>query len=583
MKQNEESCEFAVRALELHSLYAWDYDWIIRCLDFMVQENFNTLILHRNDFIDLIIYPGKYFGCEKESYASIFERYKEIFRSLYKYTPTRRSSPYQRRAFFKRVLEQARRRGIQVYIENKELYFPEIILEFHPELVKEGKICANDPFWFEFTRVKFKEFFEEFPEVAGIITAPATGESKVSIKSNRCTCERCQNTPKEVWFKNLLDAMYEPIHAAGKRLVVRDFVFDPQAHAEISHVMEQLPSDVVISLKNTPHDYYPTFPENSRIGDVGEHEQWIEFDAMGQYFGWGIGIADLMEDYRRRMRHAKEKGADGVIFRTDWESLDGHTVFRTPNLMNLYSAGRLSVDLSVSAEEIYDRFLSREGWYQERATAVERRQACVWFSDIMSRTWAITRKTVFIDGCVFSDSSLMPISYEHAFWLAEEKNSLRDWDESKREVLSPRFLRLERAMAEKLQAYEEAIAVERLGRSACPGLRTEKLQWLRDRLSVQVLYVELFQVASDAICTARYLCETEEPKDGSQYLKIQGGVVALLQTLHEMERRLRDFHATTDYHPHTIYTLLDPDRVDCLWKDLSERLASRGLLKGDFV
>lgn len=578
MNRNKESYEFAVRALELHSLYAWDYDWIIRCLDFMVQENFNTLILHRNDFIDLIIYPGKYFGCEKESYASIFERYKEIFRSLYKYTPTRRSSPYQRRAFFKRVLEQAHRRGIQVYIENKELYFPEIILEFHPELVKEGKICANDPFWFEFTRVKFKEFFEEFPEVAGIITAPATGESKVSIKSNRCTCERCRNTPKEVWFKNLLDAMYGPIHAAGKRLVVRDFVFDPQAHAEISHVMEQLPSDVVISLKNTPHDYFPTFPENSRIGSVGDHEQWIEFDAMGQYFGWGIGIADLMEDYRIRMQHAKERGANGVIFRTDWESLDGHTVFRTPNLVNMYSAGMLSTNLCVPSDVIYDRFLSREGWYQDRATNSERRQACSWFSDIMARTWAIASKTVFVDGCVFSDSSLMPISYEHAFWLAEEKNSLRDWDETKSDSLSPSFKNLERAMAEKSQAYEAAVVVERLGRSDSPGLCFEKLQWFRDRLSVQLLYVELFKVAAEAILTTRYLCETEEPKDSDRYLEVLSGVSDRLHALYEMKLRLRNFYTMTDYHPHTIYTLLDPDRIDCLWNDLSERLVTHGVL-----
>lgn len=183
-----EGHDYAVRALELHSLYAWDYDWIIKCLDFMVRQEYNTLVLHRNDFIDLIAYPGKYFGCTGSQYETIFDRYKEIFRTLYKFTPTRRSSPYQRRAFFKRVLEQAKRRGIAVYIENKELFFPDVMLEFFPNLVKDGKVCANDPFWIEFLKVKYQEFFEEFPEVAGVITAVATGESKISITSNRCTC-----------------------------------------------------------------------------------------------------------------------------------------------------------------------------------------------------------------------------------------------------------------------------------------------------------------------------------------------------------------------------------------------------------
>ena len=75
------------------------------------------------------------------------------------------------------MLEQAKRRGIDVYIENKELYFPDILLEFYPNLVHNGHICATDPFWLEFLRVKYRDFFREFPEVAGIITAPATGET----------------------------------------------------------------------------------------------------------------------------------------------------------------------------------------------------------------------------------------------------------------------------------------------------------------------------------------------------------------------------------------------------------------------
>ena len=67
------NADFPIRALELHSLYAWDYNWIIKTMDFMKDMGFNTLILHRNDFIDLIIYPGKYFGYEPEEQDTIFE------------------------------------------------------------------------------------------------------------------------------------------------------------------------------------------------------------------------------------------------------------------------------------------------------------------------------------------------------------------------------------------------------------------------------------------------------------------------------------------------------------------------------
>ena len=159
MEMDGQNRSFEVRALELHSQYAWDYNWIIKTMDFMKNLDFNTLVLHRNDFIDLIIYPGKYFGYEGNARDTIFETYSHIFRKLYRYTPTRRSGPYQRRAFLKRVLEQAKRRGIDVYIENKELYFPDILLEFYPNLVHNGHICATDPFWLEFLRVKYRDIF----------------------------------------------------------------------------------------------------------------------------------------------------------------------------------------------------------------------------------------------------------------------------------------------------------------------------------------------------------------------------------------------------------------------------------------
>lgn len=560
---------FETRALELHSLYAWDYEWIVKCLDFMREEGYNTLILHRNDFIDLIVYPGKYFGCKKDSYHSIFERYKEIYEKLYTYTPTRRSGPYQRRAFLKRVLHEASERNIDVYIENKELYFPDIILEFYPFLIKNGKICANDAFWFEFTEVKYKEFFEEFPEVAGIITAPATGESRISIKSNRCTCEICRTTPKEEWFRKLLASMYKPIHAAGKKLVVRDFVFDPQAHKEISKVMEELPEDVIISLKNTPHDYYPTFPENPRIGNVGRHKQWVEFDAMGQYFGWGIGIADLFRDYATRLRHAKEKGADGVIIRTDWESLDGHSAFGTLNLVNLYSMGRLSNDYMCDASVVYDRFLSSEGWYEPSITQEQRAIVCKWFGNILSKTWEITSKTVFIDGYVFSDSSLMPVSLGHAFWLAEEKNSLKAWDAGHEDVLLPTWSNLAKVLDEKKRAYDECSGLLTLACGGNPGLKMEKYCYLKRCLEINLMYVHLFNVVTKALVSARFILAA--PEDESEHMdEVFNLFRSAIQGLQEEEVKLRTFFTDTDYHPHVIYTLLDPDRICCLRNDLQE-------------
>ncbi|MGN0906881.1 MAG: hypothetical protein ACI4NM_07020 [Bullifex sp.] len=557
---------FSVRALELHSLYAWDYEWIMKCLDFMTREGYNTLILHRNDIIDLIIYPGKYFGCGKEHYESIFERYAEIFRTLYRYTPTRRSGPYQRRSFLKRVIFEAHKRNIRVFLENKELYFPDIMLEFHPETLHDGKICATDPFWPEFTKVKYRELFEEFPELDGVITSPATGESRVSIKSNRCTCERCRNTTKQEWYESILMAMYESVSSAGKEMVVRDFVFDSRSQNEIASEMENLPEDVIISLKNTPHDYYPTFPDNCRIGCVGHHRQWVEYDAMGQYFGWGIGIADLRSDYRRRFRHALEKGAEGMIVRTDWESLDGHTCFRTMNLMNLYSAAALAMDTDVTDEEIVRHYLVSEGYISESGESDE---TIKWFSGLMAMTWPIISRTCFAGDCVFSDSSLMPVSFEHAFWLSEEKNSLKDWAPEKADALFPSEARVKAILREKDVAHELAVkALESAGKD----VTIRHHERITDAFSINLMYVNLFVTVTDALILTRYLTETVEPVNTEFFSWAESVCDEKIAELKNEEKELRKFFRTTSFHPHTVYTLLDPDRVRCLYLDLERRL-----------
>jgi len=563
---------FTTRALELHSLYAWDFEWIMKTMDFIESHGMNTLILHRNDFIDLIVYPGKYFGCPDRKYDNMLERYGEIFRKLYKYTPTRRSSPYQRYGFLKRVLEEASRRGIGVYIENKELYFPDIILEFYPHLVKNGKICANDPFWWEFTRVKYQEFFEDFPDIAGIITAPATGESRVSIKSNRCECELCKNTKKETWFSNLLYAMYEPIHKAGRKLVVRDFVFDPAAHKEISSVMEKLPGDVVISLKNTPHDYYPTFPLNNRIGNVGDHEQWIEFDAMGQYFGWGIGIADLTEDYKTRFQKVKEKGASGIIIRTDWESLDGHSAFRTPNKINLYAGAALSCNVNENTENIYYRYLMEEGWFSESADDFQKAKAALWVQSLYSRTWPVIEKTLYVNDCVFSDSSLSPVTLEHAYWLALEKNSLRDWVKSKWDALNPEKDILEKNLAEKDYALSEINYIYNLSVEGCSGINPHKLKELQERFYINKVYVSFYRDITRAIMLSHYVLETKEDRQSEFFSFARNQLDEALNRLYDLEKELMEFNKTTAYRPHTVYTLLDPARVHAIRKDLEQRL-----------
>ena len=320
---------FAFRALELHSAYAWDMAWARRALDFIRAHDMTALVLHRNDIVDLVVYPGAAFGASEDC-ANIFERYQQIFRTLYRYTPTRRSGPYQRRDYLRRVCELAARQGTEVWLENKELSFHEIFLEFYPQLTKDGTVCPNELFWWEFLDAKYTELFQDLPGLAGIITAPGTGESRLSAAANRCDCELCRATTRPQWYGKLISAMHAPIRAAGKQLAVRDFVFDRAAHEELAdgdrataarhhhqpeeHAARLLPD---LSRQSAPRPRGPA-PAVDRIR------------LHGPVFRLGRRAGDHDRRHRPAPSLAEGAGASGVVFRTDWESLDGTAPFIRP-------------------------------------------------------------------------------------------------------------------------------------------------------------------------------------------------------------------------------------------------------------
>jgi hypothetical protein len=561
---------FDMRALEMHSGYVWNWDRVVAALEFVERHEMTTLVLHRNDIVDLVVYPGATFGASGSA-ANIFERYRDIYTKLYKYTPTRRSGPYQRRDYLKRVLELARRKGIEVYLENKELFFADIFLELYPELTKNGTPCPSHPFWWDFIRTKYTELFQDLPEIAGIITAPGTGESRLAVSSNRCTCEDCRSGTPQQWYRNLLMAMHEPITNAGGKLVVRDFVFDRQAQTELAETIEGLPTDVIVSLKNTPHDYYPTFPDNPRLGDVGAHPQWIEFDAMGQYFGWGVAPAILIEDYRARLERASAKGVEGVIFRTDWESLDGHSAFANLNLINVHAGAALSRDRGTAAKDIYRRWLDDEGHLAPEADASARDAAAQWTEDLLKDCWTVVSKALFVQDCVFSDSSNYPVSLEHAFWLAETKNSLKDWVPEKADALATDPDNLALILSEKDEALALVRALRARGARQPEGLTNAAHAMLVEALEVFELYVSGWHAVVRAIMLTRSLLDNADAGPASEAERLVADELARLM---ELSGTFRAFAAATDLR-FVVYNMLGWERLETLHADLTQKLENR--------
>ncbi|PRR73592.1 hypothetical protein [Neomoorella humiferrea] len=565
---------YNVRALEIHDR-VWDQEHIKEVLNFMSRNNLNVLVLHANNIIDEVVWPARYYGVKTP--GNLYENYRIIFKELYRYSARRRYMPLQRRDFLRWVISKAKGRGIKVYLENKELWFPDIVETIHPELRKKGYLCCSEMFWWEFLRTKYEELFADLSGLDGIITSPGSRESKLSISSNRCTCKRCQNLNASEWYYNLIMSIYEPTKNAGKELVVRDFVFDPQSHASLAEAMERLPEDIIFSLKNTPHDFYPTFPNNPQLGRIKRQKIWIEYDVMGQYFGWGIAPSIMVRDIARRLAYGREKGASGILIRTDWEGLPGHSCFDTANIINLYAAAMFSENISTRIKDVYYRWLIDQGFLEEKLSA-EQEEICMdWIMGIFESTWDIVRKTLFINDCVFSDSSTFPVSIEHAFWLAEEKNSLRDWDITKAEALNPTKENVQKILDEKDEAWKQYEKIKEQLFLANRGLVNNIYEKLKREFEIYGLYIRGFQLMGKIAILTRYLSHPGN-KDELFYNHAH---TMLVENLHQLKlyiNQLIDFNnrETVSY---PVFALLNPERAIVFFEDVSSRIKNEYLIK----
>lgn len=560
-----------MRALELHaSSHIWNPKITERVLDFMVERDLTTLILHEVRILEQLVYPGRYFGATDKD-RNIYERYRASYEMLYKYTPGRRSKPYEYLEQIKWLLRRAAERNIEVYLNNKELFFHEVILELQPQLTKDGVLCPTEPFWFEFLRDKYEELYEDLPDLTGTITAPGTGESRLSISGNRCTCDRCQSTDPSQWYLDVLNAIHEPTAAAGRKFVVRDFVFDKATQDQLVAAFAKLPGDIAVCFKNTPHDYYPTFPDNERIGQARDREQWVEFDVMGQYFGWGIAPAILIDDSRKRFAYAAERGVTGILIRVDWEALEGHSAFDTPNLISLYAQAMLAVDPSTTDEQIYTTWLRSEGYVPDDADDATVARCAQWAADAFDPSWPIVAGTLYSHDCVFSDSSAFPVSLDNTYWLAEHKNSLRDWDPSKWDALTPTPDNVASLLAEKHEALARWEAAYEKMSAANPGLVADRYDDLVRRYAAFGLYVEGFKHVLASTITLRHALQAGKAADPAIVAMIPDAINDLSNYLDRI-----DGHELADWFPagHVINAM----RLRALYDDVVAIATDKQLL-----
>jgi hypothetical protein len=398
---------FAFRGLEIHTRRVYQMNQIEQAIAFCKKFGLNTLILHQNDLVDMLVLPRKYVS-EEQLLTSLIIRGSKMVNDRY---------------FFKNVVRKCHAADLKLFFETKEFYYGDGVLQDNPQVFNsDGSICCTDPFWFEFLEEKMRELFEEvLPDLDGIIVSPGTRESMVAIVKNKCKCERCKHTDLLDWYVKLLKCMYGPMHKYGKTLMVRDFSFSRDNAEILMDAAVAAGEDIVMALKYKPQDYFPTFPDNPKIGDKHGHKQVVEYDTNGQFFGLGFFACSQVEDFQRCLQFAFDRKVDGVWLRTDWDNGTETSSFNSMTQLNLIGGAMLANDLDTPVDDIYkswcehglmDTFITGTG--HQPMYRPSNPEAWKYLKEYMKLGAEVINKAIYVRGNLFHHSSRWPLTMRQA-------------------------------------------------------------------------------------------------------------------------------------------------------------------------
>lgn len=548
---------FQFRGLELHNNRMWRSASVDNALDFMVRTGLNALIFHQNDLIDHLVLPKAYFNDEL----------------MWRRWPIRRSTNYANQVYINQVIQKAKRLGIDFYLEVKEIWYPESLVELFPELLtEEGHVCPTNPFWFEFLETKTRELLEMLPDLAGIIVSPATRESKVSISTNPCSCERCRATGAEEWYRGYIRAVHTPLAEQNKTLVVRDFAYSAEQQNSVLDAAAACSADIVVALKNVPHDFWPTFPDNPRIGHTNGLRQWIEFDVWGQYCGLGVFPCSLVEDLQRRLHYSRERGATGAWFRTDWEICNEASTFNSFNMLNLFGGALLAQNPDLDVDEVY-RAWADYGLYSSLRTESSTPAPVVpaapdaWqkLKAFMTASWSVIEKTLYVRGSVCQLSSKAQYSVHDIFHTMTKHHNRGNWDPEATNLLVTTEDNLAVIFAEKQAAIAEAGRLAAILQPRSLGLPPQFAEEIETMLELYQYYVEVFYHVARVSFLTKRAKDTGSAADREPLREA-------FQAFVSFRKRLSARLAGTEY-PFYIYWMLDDKQLGQLETDIAAHLS----------
>jgi hypothetical protein len=228
-------------------------------------------------------------------------------------------------------------------------------LDYYPKRFRtgpNGTLDLDDPAFWAWLRQDYRDMLDRLPQADGLvltfIETGARAERQHSVKLK---------TPQEK-LAAVVNAVADVV--VGERhltLYARTFAYTHQEYDNIVGAVDLFRPGVRLLMKETPHDFFLTHPNDFFAGRLARPTV-MEFDVAGEFNGQGL-IANTWPQYvlGRWRDFAKRPHVVGYTARTD--RYGATRLIGRPSEVNLWALKRAVEQPDVSAEQVTDEFITR--------------------------------------------------------------------------------------------------------------------------------------------------------------------------------------------------------------------------------
>ncbi|MEM7625476.1 MAG: hypothetical protein AAF333_07605 [Planctomycetota bacterium] len=258
-----------------------------------------------------------------------------------------------RREQVNRLTRLAHEQGIEeVVVWDHALYH----LDYYPARFRtgpDGTLDLDNPEFWKWLKADYREMLNMVPDIDGIVLTFIETGARV---------ERQHSIGLETPAKKLaavVNAVGDVvIGERGLSLYARTFAYTHEEYENITQAIAEFRyPQIVLMMKETPHDFFLTHPNNWHVGEFAQ-PTLIEFDTTGEFNGQGV-IANTWPQHflRRWADFAKRDHVVGYVARTD--RYGGTRIVDRPTEINLLALKMGLEDPRIDPDTVYDTFITQ--------------------------------------------------------------------------------------------------------------------------------------------------------------------------------------------------------------------------------